>query len=707
MLNLNCYSHGLVMKGLFLVILFLLPYLGFSQSQQNVDFLKGQISLKIAVDSKRIDGNVTYSFKVHQKIDSIFIDAQNMQFSRVLLNGKKVRFAYDQKKLAIHKKMKSGKSYEITVVYSCKPEQTVYFLGWEDTIPKNEQIWTQGQGKYSSHWVPSIDDMNEKAEFDISITFDSNYEVIANGNLIFSEVKETMKTWVFDMQNPMSSYLLAFAIGTYKKQETRSSSGIPLYMYYYPEDSLNVEPTYRHTKEIMQVLEEETGTSYPWQNYKQIPVRDFLYAGMENTGTTIFSDAFMVDSTAFFDKNFVNVNAHEMAHQWFGNLVTEVDASDHWLHEGFASYYALLAEKEIFGSDYYFWKLFNMAQNLESLSRNGQGQSLTDPKASSATFYDKGAWALIMLKEQLGAATFKRGIASFLNTFQYQNVTVENFIEIMEASSEQNLDTFKDQWLIATDFPIEETMNYLQASSETIDQFLKLQRELTVSPISNEKIIQRYWSASSSSEFKRRVISLYHKSLSNTFLKEAFLSGDLHVRQALANIPGPVPLELVPEYESLLQDKSYITIESALYKLWIYLPQDRSKYLMMTKDLVGFSNKNIRQLWLLLAILTKDFEDENAKARYKEELLAYTSPYYNTEVRQIAFSLIGEVLSYSDQNLKDLVNAAVHPAWQFRSYARRVLDGLVKNEVQRKRLALLVKDLKGEELEYLNKIVLE
>ncbi len=695
------------MKGLFLLTLFLLPYLGLSQSQQNVDFLKSQISLKIAADSKRIDGNVTYSFKVHRKIDSIFIDAQKMQLSRVLLNGKKIKFSYDQKKLGIHKKMKPGKSYEITVVYSCKPKQAVYFLGWEDTILNNEQIWTQGQGKYSSHWVPSFDDMNEKVEFDLSITFDSNYEVVANGNLIFSEVKETMKTWVFDMQNPMSSYLLAFAIGTYKKLETRSGSGIPLAMYYYPEDSLNVESTYRHTRAIMQFLEEETGTPYPWQNYKQIPVRDFLYAGMENTGTTIFSDAFMVDSTAFFDKNFVNVNAHEMAHQWFGNLVTEVDASDHWLHEGFASYYALLAEKEIFGSDYYFWKLFNMAQTLESLSRNGQGQSLTDSKASSATFYDKGAWALIILKEQLGAAIFKNGITSFLNTFQYQNVTVENFIEIMEASSEQNLDTFKDQWLIATDFPIEETMSYLQASSQSIDQFLKLQRELTVSPINNEEIIQRYWSASSSSEFKKRVITLYHKSLSNTFLKEAFLSGDLHVRQALANIPGPVPLELVPEYESLLQDQSYVTIESALYKLWIYLPQDRVKYLMMTKDMVGFSNKNIRQLWLLLAILTKDFEDENAKARYKEELLAYTSPYYNTEVRQIAFSLIGEVLSFSDQNLKDLVNAAVHPTWQFRNYARRVLDGLVKNEVQRMRLALLVKELKREELEYLNKIVLE
>ena len=111
-------------------------------------------------------------------------------------------------------------------------------------------------------------------------------------------------------------------------------------------------------------LEEEIGVRYPWQNYKQVPVKDFLYAGMENTSATIFSDAFVVDSTAFVDKNYVNVNAHELAHQWFGDLVTETHGTHHWLQEGFATYYALLAEKDIFGDDYYYHKLYETSQQL-------------------------------------------------------------------------------------------------------------------------------------------------------------------------------------------------------------------------------------------------------------------------------------------------------------------------------------------------------
>src|SRR5690606_8561022 len=154
-------------------------------------------------------------------------------------------------------------------------------------------------------------------------------------------------------------------------------------------------------------LEEEIGVSYPWQNYKQIPVKDFMYAGMENTTVTIFSDTYVIDSISFIDKNYVNVNAHELAHQWFGNLVTEESGTHHWLHEGFATYYALLAEKEIFGNDYYYWQLYQSSQQLIALSEQEKGESLLNPHASSLTFYEKGAWALHILRPIVGDEFFK------------------------------------------------------------------------------------------------------------------------------------------------------------------------------------------------------------------------------------------------------------------------------------------------------------
>src|SRR5690606_20428512 len=204
---------------------------------------------------------------------------------------------------------------------------------------------TQGQGKYSSHWVPSFDDMREKVEFDLSISFEKDYQVIANGTLMGTEELNGRKKWSFNMDRPMSSYLLAFAIGKYSTEQLLSSNEIPIHLNYYPNDSLLLEPTYRYTQDILNFLEREIGMPYPWSKYELVPVRDFLYAGMENTGAVIFSDSYVIDSIAFKDRNFVNVNAHEMAHHWFGNLVTQEDGHAHWLHEGFATYYALLAER--------------------------------------------------------------------------------------------------------------------------------------------------------------------------------------------------------------------------------------------------------------------------------------------------------------------------------------------------------------------------
>ena len=390
---------------------FLLCFWVSAQHQDKVDFIRGEILIEPLPNSKGVKGDVTYEFVVLKDVDSVFLDAQNMEFKWVNLNGKRTRYKYDTKTITIRKKFKKGERNTLVIDYSCQPKQTTYFLGWDDNVEGNEQIWTQGQGKYTSHWLPSFDDMQEKVEFDLHIqTYKSN-KVIANGLLVkITDKPVANPVFSFDMQKPMSSYLLAFAIGNYNKEELISSSGIPIENYYYPSDSLVVEPTYRYTKEIFNFLEKEIGVPYPWQNYKQVPVHDFLYAGMENTGATIFSDGFMIDSTAFVDKNYVNLNSHELAHQWFGNLVTEKNGNHHWLQEGFATYYAYLAEQQLFGEDYFYWKLFNTAKELQKLSEEGAGQALTDPKASSLTFYEKGAWALVMLKDKIGDKAFKKGI---------------------------------------------------------------------------------------------------------------------------------------------------------------------------------------------------------------------------------------------------------------------------------------------------------
>ncbi len=714
----------MLQRCLFLLLLVVSSARLFSQHQDKVDFTKAHVSIQINPDSKEVTGKVVYDFEALGSVDSVFLDARNIDFSSIRLNNKKVRFNNTGQTISIYKKLKKGKAYALTLEYTAKPKQTVYFIGWDTSTkpvlseverlsvtshedisqqdsPGSRQVWTQGQGKYTSHWLPSFDDMTEKVEFDMNITFDASYEVIANGKLQKIIGTDGLKTWSFDMGKPMSSYLLAFAIGGFDKQELTSKSGIPIENYYYPSDSLKVEPTYRYTKQIFDFLEDEIGVPYPWQNYKQLPVKDFLYAGMENTGATIFSDTFVIDSVAFVDKNYVNVNAHEMAHQWFGNLVTEEDGNHHWLHEGFATYYAYLAEKEIFGDEYFYWKLYDSAKQLHALSEDEKGEALTNPKASSLTFYDKGAWALVMLKKQIGDIAFKRGIMNYLEKYQFKNVTITNFLEEMEVASGIDLNVYKNVWLEAPNFPFKEAKEHLMGNATSVAAFLNLKWDLTTSLENKTNTIQKYWGVSDNKELKARIISKYHKLFSLELIREAFGSESIPIRQALSLAYDKVPLELKSDYESLLYDQSYITLEHALYRLWISFPQDRFRYLEKTKDITGLPNKNVRLLWLLLAVLTKDY-DNDFKETYLSELFDYTNPKYSMEIRQGAFGLIGEVFKFSDQNLLDLLNASEHHSWQFRNYARNLLDGLLNDDEQMKRLIELVKGLNDAEFRYIN-----
>ena len=324
-------------------------YSAFSIAQQTnfVDFKRAEAVMffnEFKVDSTLFD-SFEIKFDILKKTDSIYLDAVDMRFENISLNGKSIDYKNDGKKLIIYNKFKPSENNMLSFIFFAAPKKAMYFVGWENDA--RNQIWTQGQGKYTSHWLPSIDNMNDKIEFDLTFAAPKGYEVISNGKLISKSENSSYNLWKYDMLKPMSSYLVALVVGEYSKKVEISKSGIPLEMYYYPEDSLKAEPTYRYTKEVFDFLEEEIGVAYPWQNYKQVPVHDFLYAGMENTSCTIFSDAFMIDNTAFIDKNYVNVNAHELAHQWFGDLVTETSGTHHWLQEGFATYYALLAERDM------------------------------------------------------------------------------------------------------------------------------------------------------------------------------------------------------------------------------------------------------------------------------------------------------------------------------------------------------------------------
>ncbi|MCX2719696.1 M1 family metallopeptidase [Lentiprolixibacter aurantiacus] len=674
-----------------------------SQTNWPYDFIKGSIEVKIDPFKEEIRGKVRYKLTALDHLDSLYLDARDMELNTVRLNGKEVAYKYDGKKIVVGKSLGRGKRYRLEISYRTQPAQAVYFLGWQDSIPRNEQVWTQGQGKYTSNWVPAPDDMNEKIIIDLAISFDKGYEVIANGRLRNARTARSQKIWKYKMDRPMSSYLLAFAIGDYVSSTSSSRSGIPIFLYSYRKDHQKSEPTYRYSEEIFNFLESEIGVPYPWQNYKQVPVRDFLYAGMENTGLTIYSDGYVVDSTAFRDLNYVNVNAHELAHQWFGNMVTETDAGQHWLHEGLATYYAYLSEKQIFGEDYFYWKLWDTAQQLKQQDARGQGEALTDPKAGSLTFYEKGAWAALMLNEAVGKEIFRKSIREFLEEYAFNNATLSQFFTVFEEQCRCSLEDFRKTWFDSATFPYKQAEDHLRKKSPSVGSFLKLQQELMVRPETNEDIVQEYWNDIDDPELKGRIIKGYSTSLSEHFLKNVAREDLLKVNQAVAvSLPSVTP-EMQTTFESFLETPSYITRENALYKLWISFPDKRKQYLNATSGVFGLPNRSFRLTWLLLSLLTPDYGTPETKANWEKELRGYTANYNGFEVRQTAFVVIHDVLGLNDQNLKDLAQACVHHVWQFRNFARNLMEELLRDEVYRHRVQGMLSELGQKERVYLNK----
>lgn len=650
----------------FLSLCFIISFgLVSAQQTDHVDFKKIEADISFKKLGE-VFGDVSVRFKILEDTDSIYLDAAMMDFKKMELRNlakdseEPMIYRADADKIVILKNFKKNTEYVLQFWYSAEPKKALYFV--------EDQIWTQGQGKYTSNWLPSIDDMNEKIEFDLSISYDAGYEVLANGILIEKEpITENRIKWHYDMQEPMSSYLVALAIGKYYKKTETSISGTPLEYYYYPRDSSKVESTYRYSKQMFDFLEDEIGVPYPWEIYKQVPVKNFLYSGMENTTLTIFSDALVVDPIGFNDRNYVNVNAHELAHQWFGNLVTATSGTHHWLQEGFATFYALLAEREVFGDEYYYWRLHEYAQQLLEQENAGKGTALLNPKSSSLTFYQKGCWALHVLREHVGDDAFKAAIKNYLQKYQYQNVETADFIKEVERESGQDLTEFVQVWLEDVMLP-QDTMVKSLKKSEFIQEYMDVSCEAYPSKCKD------YLVSDISDKAKVKILSQ-----DSYMVKLEDFNNSIEVRQAIAQKLTSIPSEFKRTYETLLNDASYVTIETALYNLWVNFPLDRAKYLQQTKTIYGFSDYNVKLLWLALNLNTIEYQTDN-KLAVLDELRTYTDPKFGFELRMNAFNYLKLINGFDELSLRNLIQSTTHHNWRFQQFAKNLISELEGDE---------------------------
>ncbi len=429
-----------------------------AERQHSVDISHMKVDVSFEPQAAKVIGTVTHEFVTLQKgIDTLFFDGPGISIISAEMDGAPVPFSINKEGVVLRfaKPLGWDEKHSVVFKYTALPKKGIYFIGWNQ--PENtgkpdinyirKQIWTQGQGIDNRYWIPMYDCMNDKFTTETVVTMANPYKVLSNGKKI--EVKDNgngTSTWHYHLQKPHAGYLLMLGIGIYEVKETLTKRGTPVQFWYYPEFKDRVEPTSIYTEKMIEMLEDETGTPYPWGSYAQIMVQNFLYGAMENTSATIFGDFFTVDARGFKDRNYMGVNCHELTHQWFGDLITARSGNDVWLQESFATFFPKLFFRNLEGEDAYQWSVrgeYNAA--LEQSKKDFFPVRHT--KGGTTRLYPKGSAVLSMLRYQLGEENFVRFIQHYLAVNGYKNVESWDFQKAIKDKLGLNYDWFFDQWI--------------------------------------------------------------------------------------------------------------------------------------------------------------------------------------------------------------------------------------------------------------------
>jgi aminopeptidase N len=445
---------------------------GGHERNRNIDVTHMKVEVKFDVYKKSVMGKVTHTFNILQnQVDTIFFDAPGIQIISATIDGKAlshttlpegvvVRCGLDEPiAMPIARNKKPKPQHQIVFEYIAYPKKGIYFSGFtaangqpllgniDESDMIRKQIWTQGQGIDNRHWIPMIDDRSDKYITETVVTHDSKHQVLSNGTLKSKKVnKDGTTTWHYAINQPHAGYLLMLGIGNYAVKNSKTALGTPMQFWYYPEHPEKVEPTSRYSEQIIDFLATETGIPYPWINYSQVMVQDFLYGAMENTSATTFGDFFWVDKRGFQDRNYVVVNAHEATHQWFGDFITGRHDGEQWLQESFATYYPGLFVGSVYGNDELDW-YFRDQMNGAVAAGKANSLPVRHSAAGSSRHYPKGASVLHMLRHILGEDNFRRSINHYLQKHAFATVETWDLQKAIMDETGINMDWFFDQWI--------------------------------------------------------------------------------------------------------------------------------------------------------------------------------------------------------------------------------------------------------------------
>ena len=340
------------------------------------------------------------------------------------------------------------------------PPAGLYFiLPDKDDPDRAKEIWTQGEAEDTHHYIPIYDYPNDRTTTEMILTVPGDWLTVSNGKLLsVQDAPDGMKTWTWRQSLPVSTYLISFVAGEYKeKKDTWRNIPVDYYVPRGMEDT--IDSTFSHTKQMLDFFSERFGVPYPWDQYAQTAVDDFVASGMENVSATTLAARDMIHADLAGERPEAadGLISHEMTHQWFGDLVTCKDWTNTWLNEGFATFGANLWEEHYYGADaaaYRYWRdQNNWMPSRELYPVPIVTRDIDDSVEYVGNVYDKAGWVLHMLREQLGDDAFFRALKHYLEANRLQNVVTADLVKAIEESTGTNVDQFFDQWIYGAGAP--------------------------------------------------------------------------------------------------------------------------------------------------------------------------------------------------------------------------------------------------------------
>ena len=432
---------------------------------REVDAVNLHLRVSFDWEESAVEGDVEHTFRsLEDDLRRVSLHAVDIDVKEVLgANDQILQFESFSDRLEIELEDGVGRGEEIRlrIRYRCQPKMGIYFRYPNRNAPNvPQQIWSQGEAHEARHWIPCFDHPVDKLTSELEVLAPPGLIAISNGELVSTRPADKgAGSWYHWRQSkPHTTYLIAVVVGEFKEYRD-DWDGVPLIGYVNPARIADAARSFSLTSDMMEYFSSVLGVRYPWEKYAQICVHEFHFGGMENTSTTILTESTLHDERAALHVSSRDLVAHELAHQWFGDLVTCEDWAHIWINESFATFFEteyrghLLGEdEEVYGrkeqADDYFYEDRNEYRRPLVTRRYRYPGDMFDNHS-----YPKGARIVAMLENVLGHKTFYEGLKLFLTREAYQSVDTEDLRKALEDVSGRSLIWFFDQWIYSGGHP--------------------------------------------------------------------------------------------------------------------------------------------------------------------------------------------------------------------------------------------------------------